>query len=598
MKKYGLRKVIALTLAMALCIGLLPAALAVNSVTLTKDNAKLIGSAYYDATNDLFVLTEESYNKNGSVWLDQVNCNGDFTLSLEFYTGHEERENGADGICVAFYADSNAKTSGLGYQGCGGYAVEIDTYQNGYDPAYNHIAMIQNDISKHLQVADATAFTEDGKWHRLRIATRNQVCTVFVDGAQMLEMDGIAADKKYNFGFTAGTGGSCNYQAVRNVVLDEAVWQEPEPVKGTFNGHEYAVYNKGITWAQAKSACEDAGGHLVTIGSQEEQDFVWSLIKDNEKEGYWIGLSDTETEGTWKWVTDEPVKYTHWGSTQPDDQRSNGGEDFVGISRLNKSWANASYWNDFNEDGVDIGISGFGYICEWGVDDPEPEPEPEKKPEPEPEPEPQKPASKDTTSFGSHVSEWAADEMEKAYEMKLIPEKLVGEDLTRQINRAEFAAVAVKTFESLSGGKAVPIINNPFTDCNDTEVLKAYSIGAVKGISDTQFSPNALLNREQAAAMLTRVFKRITIAGWTLDTDSQFTLPYTKPTAFADDRDISGWAKDSVYFMVANQIISGTGNNKFAPKNTTTAQEAQGYANATREQALAIAVRMVENLGD
>ena len=50
--------------------------------------------------------------------------------------------------------------------------------------------------------------------------------------------------------------------------------------------------------------------------------------------------------------------------------------------------------------------------------------------------------------------------------------------------------------------------------------------------------------------------------------------------------------------MVANQIISGTGNNKFAPKNVTTAQEAQGYANATREQALAIAVRMVENLGD
>ena len=103
----------------------------------------------------------------------------------------------------------------------------------------------------------------------------------------------------------------------------------------------------------------------MTIGSQEEQDFVWSLIKDNEKEGYWIGLSDTETEGTWKWVTDESVKYTRWGSTQPDDQRSNGGEDFVGISRLNKSWANASYWNDFNEDGVDIGISGFGYICEW-----------------------------------------------------------------------------------------------------------------------------------------------------------------------------------------------------------------------------------------
>ena len=56
---------------------------------------------------------------------------------------------------------------------------------------------------------------------------------------------------------------------------------------------------------------------------------------------------------------------------------------------------------------------------------------------------------------------------------------------------------------------------------------------------------------------------------------------------------ISGWARDSVYFMAANKIINGVGNNKFAPKNTTTAEEAVGYANATREQALAIAVRMV-----
>ena len=52
-------------------------------------------------------------------------------------------------------------------------------------------------------------------------------------------------------------------------------------------------------------------------------------------------------------------------------------------------------------------------------------------------------------------------------------------------------------------------------------------------------------------------------------------------------RIISAYAKESVYFMVANNIINGMGGNKFAPKNTTSAEEAQGYANATREQALA-----------
>lgn len=81
-----------------------------------------------------------------------------------------------------------------------------------------------------------------------------------------------------------------------------------------------------------------------------------------------------------------------------------------------------------------------------------------------------------------------------------------------------------------------------------------------------------------------------------LATDGQFKLNYTKPTAFADDAKISSWAKDSVYFMAANGIISGTGSNNFSPRATTPAEEAKNFASATREQALAIAVRMVENL--
>ena len=57
---------------------------------------------------------------------------------------------------------------------------------------------------------------------------------------------------------------------------------------------------------------------------------------------------------------------------------------------------------------------------------------------------------------------------------------------------------------------------------------------------------------------------------------------------------ISDWAKDSVYFMAANGIINGIGDNRFAPKNTTPEQEAEFYANSTREQSVAISVRMYE----
>jgi len=195
------------------------------------------------------------------------------------------------------------------------------------------------------------------------------------------------------------------------------------------------------------------------------------------------------------------------------------------------------------------------------------------------------------------ASQWATAELKKADTLGLIPESLRGADLTKPITRAEFAAVCVKVFEALSGTKAIPAINNPFTDTRDIEVLKAYNLGITTGTAADKFSPDMLLNREQAATMLTRVFKRVSIPGWSIQTDSQFTLNYTKPEPFADDAKISGWARESVYFMVANDIIKGTGNNMFSPRATTPAEEAANYATVTREQALVIAVRMVENLG-
>jgi hypothetical protein len=196
-----------------------------------------------------------------------------------------------------------------------------------------------------------------------------------------------------------------------------------------------------------------------------------------------------------------------------------------------------------------------------------------------------------------NASGWAQEELKKADGLGLIPDSLRTQDLTKPITRAEFAAVAVKVYEALSGTAAIPVVNNPFTDTRDVEVLKAFNVGITTGTSATTFSPDDLLNREQAATMLTRVFKKVTLSGWTIQTDSQFTLPYSKPAPFADDANISDYAKDSVYFMAANGIINGTGLNMFSPRATTSAEQASGYAQATREQALLIAVRMVVNLG-
>lgn len=200
------------------------------------------------------------------------------------------------------------------------------------------------------------------------------------------------------------------------------------------------------------------------------------------------------------------------------------------------------------------------------------------------------------TSFDSTISPWASSEIEEAYQKNLIPDSLVGKDLTEDITRGEFAAVCIKVYENLTATEAIPAATNPFTDCQDIEVLKAYNIGVVNGIYKDMFAPYGLLNRQQAATMLTRVFKRVSMPGWTLTTDDQFPLHYTMPAPFLDDGDISEYARESVYFMVANNIMNGIGNNLFAPQNITQPQQAAGYAHAKREQALVIALRMVKNL--
>ena len=200
------------------------------------------------------------------------------------------------------------------------------------------------------------------------------------------------------------------------------------------------------------------------------------------------------------------------------------------------------------------------------------------------------------TSLGNIFSEWARGEVSKAFELGLIPSVLKYADLRQPITRAEFAAVSVKAYEAMSGIKANSAAVNPFVDCSDVEVLKAYNLGITTGISDTEFAPDMLLTREQAATMLTRVYKKVSLTGWTVDSDDSFTLSYIKPAPFADDSLISSWARESVYFMAANSIINGMGDNEFWPRNITDEHEAAGYGNTTREQALIIAVRMVENL--
>ena len=175
----------------------------------------------------------------------------------------------------------------------------------------------------------------------------------------------------------------------------------------------------------------------------------------------------------------------------------------------------------------------------------------------------------------SKASEWAEPELKEASKQNLIPEIFDEANLTKNITRKEFAHTVVKMYEKITGQKAVPIAKNPFTDTKDKEVLKAYNIGITNGTSDTTFSPDALITREQMATMMTRA---LTKAGKDTSRPASAKL-------FADDSEFSEYAKDSIYYMSSIEIIKGVGENKFNAKG-----------NASREQALAISIRCVKKL--
>ena len=63
---------------------------------------------------------------------------------------------------------------------------------------------------------------------------------------------------------------------------------------------------------------------------------------------------------------------------------------------------------------------------------------------------------------------------------------------------------------------------------------------------------------------------------------------------FADDEEISEYAKDSVYFMSGIGIIKGVDDTHFAPKGNVTMQDAIDYGMATREQAVILAYRIYD----
>ena len=112
-----------------------------------------------------------------------------------------------------------------------------------------------------------------------------------------------------------------------------------------FGEHYYHLSETFLNWKKAKNACESVGGHLATITSADEYEFVQQLAGNDY---VYVGHSDSRKEGKWVMVNHEKSDFVRWRTGEPNGGR---GEN---VGSMNREGLHDTNDSDTRR-----------YICEW-----------------------------------------------------------------------------------------------------------------------------------------------------------------------------------------------------------------------------------------
>ena len=159
-------------------------------------------------------------------------------------------------------------------------------------------------------------------------------------------------------------------------------------------------------------------------------------------------------------------------------------------------------------------------------------------------------------------SDWAVSDVKKAEALN-ITEKGKLYRYGMSITREEFCELIYNYCYNVIKEIDTVTVENKFIDTTNSKIIRLNAMGIINGKSETEFAPNDLLTREEAAVILNRMVNKTV------------PVPVTEMYfAFDDEASISAWASDSIQIMCNMGVMNGVGDNKFAPKETYTTEQA------------------------
>ena len=217
--------------------------------------------------------------------------------------------------------------------------------------------------------------------------THPEIQQGFAIGSELMNVQVPVGATRLFFGMTDGREWSNNRGEVVVVVYDPTGnsvtgggWIAQPLLPGDdqfslpcFKGNYYEMVTAAwIGWDEACEAADakrDAYGHLVTITSRQEQEFLDGVFGDSLEEKWFGGFqvedpADADPAVDWYWVTGEPWDYTKWALGEPND----GDQPEEIIEDGEEQYLMG--WPDINVDGTawndgDQGVENGGYVVEY-----------------------------------------------------------------------------------------------------------------------------------------------------------------------------------------------------------------------------------------